>query len=85
MAPERFGNEPERFDQHRDALNLTLGFVGLELRENRKLYPAKPTTTLTEAQERAHALKAKLRERKVHPDVLAFCRAEVVPVETRSS
>ncbi len=78
MAPERFGSEPERFEAHREGLNLTLGFVGLELRENGKLYPAAPTTTLTEAQERANALKTKLRERNVHPDVLAFCRAGLV-------
>jgi hypothetical protein len=77
MAPERFGSEPERFEAHREGLNLTLGFVGLELRENGKLYPAAPTSTLSEAQERANALKTKLRERNVHPDVLAFCRAEL--------
>lgn len=78
MAPERFGNEPERFEGHREALNLTLAFVGLELRETGKLYPAAPTATLTEAQERANSLKAKLRDRNVHDDVLAFCRAELV-------
>jgi uncharacterized protein (TIGR02391 family) len=78
MAPERFGSEPERFEGHREALNLTLAFVGLELREDGKLYPVAPTATLTEAQERANALKARLRERNVHPDVLAFCRAELV-------
>jgi uncharacterized protein (TIGR02391 family) len=78
MAPERFGNEPERFEAHRERLNITLAFVGLELREDGKLYRAKPTTSLSEAQERANALQAKLRERNVHPDVLAFCRAELV-------
>jgi hypothetical protein len=46
MAPGRFGSERERFEAHREGLNLTLGFVGLELRENGKLYPAAPTTTL---------------------------------------
>ena len=78
MAPERFGSEPERYEAHREGLNLTLGFGGLELREDGKLYRAPRTTTLTEAQKRANALKAKLRERNVHPDVLAFCRAELV-------
>jgi uncharacterized protein (TIGR02391 family) len=78
MAPERFGNEPERFEGHREALNLTLAFVGLELRENGKLYRVAPTATLSEAQERASALKARLRDRNVHEDVLAFCRAELV-------
>jgi uncharacterized protein (TIGR02391 family) len=78
MAPERFGTDPEDFESHRSALNLTLGFVGLELRENGKLYTAKPTETLTEAQERADVLKTRLRERNVHPDVLAFCRVELL-------
>lgn len=78
LAPERFGNEPERFEAHREGLNLTLAFVGLELHEDGKLYRAKPTTSLTQAQERANALKAKLRERNVHPDVLVFCRAELL-------
>lgn len=78
MAPERFASEPERFEGHREALNLTLGFVGLELRDDGKLYRVKPTASLPEAQQRANALKAKLRERNVHPDVLAFCRAELV-------
>jgi uncharacterized protein Ymh len=35
-------------------------------------------TPLTEAQERANALKAKLRQRNVHPDVLVICRAELL-------
>lgn len=78
MAPERFGSEPERFEAHREGLNLTLSFVGLELREDGKLYRATPSTSLTEAQERANALKAKLRERNVHGDVLVFCRAELL-------
>lgn len=78
MAPERFGNEADRFEVHREGLNLTLAFVGLELREDGKLYRSKPTRSLTEAQERANALKAKLRERNVHPDVLIFCRAELL-------
>jgi uncharacterized protein (TIGR02391 family) len=78
MAPERFGNEPERFEAHREGLNVTLAFVGLELREDGKLYRTKPTTSLTEAQERANALKTRLRERNVHPDVLGFCRAELL-------
>jgi uncharacterized protein (TIGR02391 family) len=78
LAPERFTQEPDRFESHRESLNMTLSFLGLELRENGKLYPARPTATIAEAQERANALKKKLSERNVHPDVLLFCRAELV-------
>lgn len=34
--------------------------------------------TLSEAQQRADALRAELGRRDVHPDVLHFCRAELV-------
>jgi hypothetical protein len=35
-------------------------------------------TTLSAAQQRADAMRAELPRRKVHPDVLHFCRAELV-------
>nr|WP_262891322.1 TIGR02391 family protein [Spirosoma utsteinense] len=41
----------------------------------RKVVEAK---TISEAQQRADNLKAKLRDRKVHSDVLLFCRAELL-------
>ena len=63
--------------------DLTVAFVGLQLRENGKLYRVAPTATLSEAQERANALKARLRDRNVHEDVLAFCRAELPTRRTR--
>jgi len=58
--------------------NEVLSFAGLELRNNGKLVRVTAAKTLGEAELRADRLKAKLRARDVHPDVLTFCRAELV-------
>jgi uncharacterized protein (TIGR02391 family) len=78
MAPVRFSDDPEGFEVRRERLNIRLGFAGLRLREDGKVAWTPSTKTLPEAQARANALHAKLKERNVHPDVLRFCRAELV-------
>jgi hypothetical protein len=47
-------------------------------REDGKVITAKVAKTVGEAQQRADDLRAELARRDVHPDVLAFCRAELV-------
>ena len=58
--------------------NEVLSFAGLELRNNGKLVRVTAARTLGEAEQRADRLKAKLKARDVHADVLTFCRAELV-------
>src|SRR5205823_2699985 len=55
-----------------------LAFAGLNLGEDGKLKPVTQARTLNEAQERASRLKSELLRRKVHHDVLQFCRAELL-------
>ena len=43
-----------------------------------KLSVAEAATTLPEAQRRARELRADLEGRSIHPDVLIFCRAELL-------
>ena len=78
MDPARFVGRPEQFAQCRDRLNEILAFSGLHLGEDGKLKAIAQARTLTEAQERAGRLKSELLRRKVHPDVLLFCRAELL-------
>ena len=54
-----------------------LGFSGLRIEANGTLVRVRKTETLGEAEQRADRLRAKLAERGVHEDVLAFCRAEL--------
>lgn len=78
MSPARYSREPHRFEPMRAALNQALAFAGLVVDETGALGAAAAAKTLPEAQRRARDLRADLEGRGVHPDVLAFCRAELL-------
>lgn len=78
MNPVSYTNQRDRYHRMRDELNVALAFAGLQLGEDGKLRRSRPVRTLTEAQRRARSLQKKLRERGVHPDILRFCKAELV-------
>ncbi len=59
-------------------MNIVLAFSGLKLGEDGKLSAISTARTLTQAEAMATALRKALVERKVHTDVLKFCRAELV-------
>jgi uncharacterized protein (TIGR02391 family) len=78
MDPVRYHANPERFEELRDQLNVVLAFEGLTLNPDGNVAPTDGVTTITEAQAKANRLKTELARRAVHPDVLKFCRAELV-------
>jgi uncharacterized protein (TIGR02391 family) len=78
MEPERYAMQRERYEPLRANLNCALAFVGLVVDETGELRKAPQVHTLTEAERRAQELRADLNARGVHPDVLRFCRAELV-------
>lgn len=78
MEPVRYTSNRAAFDSRRHELNQVLAFSGYNLGENGKLQAVTAATTLSEAEERAGRLRAELRRRGVHADVLTFCRAELL-------
>jgi uncharacterized protein (TIGR02391 family) len=78
LAPVRFVGRSQEFESLRIDLNEALAFSGLFLAEDGNLRPVTQARTLSEAQERAGRLRSLLAQRNVHPDVLAFCRAELL-------
>ncbi|HEY3443620.1 MAG TPA: TIGR02391 family protein [Paludibaculum sp.] len=78
MDPVRYSSEPEVFEHRRGELNQVLIFSGYSLEKNGRLRRQQAAATLDQAQERANQLKAELLRRGVHPDVLFFCRAELI-------
>jgi len=78
MEPVRFVAMPQEFERFRTELNEVLAFSGLNISEDGKLKLVMQARTLTEAQERASRLKSELMRRKMHPDVLQFCKAELL-------
>jgi uncharacterized protein (TIGR02391 family) len=77
MKPVRF-ESAEHFEGHRAAVNERLLLSGLQVREDGKVARAAVAASIGEAQERADSLRAELARRHVHPDVLHFCRAELL-------
>ena len=78
MQPARYLHEKERFESMRTNLNGALSFVGYAVDATGKLNQSKLTKTLPEAQRRAQELKGHLISRGVHPDVLKFCKSELL-------
>jgi uncharacterized protein (TIGR02391 family) len=78
MKPERHLRNPDRFETLRARLNGALLFASLVLTESGKLEPAERVSTISDAQRRAKELRADLVTRGVHPDVLRFCREELL-------
>jgi uncharacterized protein (TIGR02391 family) len=78
MKPERYAREPSRFEPLRANVNRALAFAGLAVDDTGTLLATSQAHTLPEANRRAQELRADLVTRGVHPDVLCFCRAELV-------
>jgi uncharacterized protein (TIGR02391 family) len=78
MKPERFARFPQRFEPMRTHLNKALAFAGLAVDATGTIAVVEQARTLSEAQCRARELRADLTTRGVHPDVLRFCREELL-------
>ena len=78
LKPERFARNPDRFEPIRANVNRALAFRGLAVDATGRLHSVTQAQTLTEAARRAQELRADLTTRGVHPDILRFCRAELV-------
>jgi Protein of unknown function (Hypoth_ymh) len=78
MSPVNYREKRALFDTRRHALNEVLAFAGWQLGEDGQLRHVEKATTLSQAAERAGRLRSELQRRRVHPDVLHFCKAELV-------
>ncbi len=78
MNPVLHADAGDWFESKRTELNTRLAFCGYELGQDGKIRPAKTAKTIPEAQQRADKLRADLRRRGVHPNVLESCRAELL-------
>ncbi|HPT73056.1 MAG TPA: TIGR02391 family protein [Candidatus Cloacimonadota bacterium] len=78
ITPVRFVNNRVLFEENRIELNKVLIFVGITIGENGKLFKTQKAETIKDAEKRAGDLKQVLKDRNVHPDVIAFCKAELL-------
>src|SRR5439155_10989469 len=66
------------FRSRRDRLNSVLAFCGYAVGEDGQVRRAEAASTIDQALERANRLHAALTQRRVHADVLKFCKAELL-------
>ncbi len=78
MDPVRYVGNTQRFELLREQLNRILSFAGLLIGEDGKFTSISPVSTLSEAEKRASTLREELIDRNIHPDVLVFCKAELL-------
>ncbi len=78
LAPIRYLNDKARYDELRHQVNEVLSFNALHVNDLGKLAKVEIATTISEARERAGRLRSSLESRRVHHDVLLFCKEELL-------
>ncbi len=78
LAPARFVGRRDFYDQKLESINVILAFKGLRFKDDGKFHTVAAATNLSEAEARALHLKENLLKRNPHPELLRFCRAELV-------
>lgn len=78
LSPVRFVGRSEDFEAHRQQLNTILAFSGLEYGVDGKFRRCDAAQTLDEAERRVRTIRAKFQGRRIHPEVLKYCRAELL-------
>ena len=78
LAPTRFVGKKELFEEHRNAINEVLAFSGLEFGTDGQFARKTAVKTLDEAEQRVRTIRAKFRGRHMRPEVLKYCKAELM-------
>jgi uncharacterized protein (TIGR02391 family) len=78
LSPRRYANRPTEHESLREGINLHLAFHGYLLKADGKFQRTDAAATIDEARERSGRLRAELDRRGVHPEVLEFCRPELL-------
>jgi uncharacterized protein (TIGR02391 family) len=71
-------DRPEDFDKYRQKLNKILLFSGLEYGPDGQFRQVNKVKTLDEAEKRVETIRAKLKGRSIHHEVLKYCQAELM-------
>lgn len=78
IDPVRFINNKDTFEYRINELNKVLSFSGMQINNSGQFIKSEKATTIDEAHQRASNLQRILYERNIHPDVLRFCKPELL-------
>ena len=78
LTPARFVGRQEIFEQGRSELNAILAFSGLEFGADGQYRRRSIARTLDDAEQRVKTIRVKFQDRRLHPEVLKYCNAELM-------
>lgn len=78
LIPARFVGRSAEFEANRQELNTILAFSGLEYGQDGKFRQREAARTLDEAERRVRTIRAKFHGRRIHSEVLKYCRTELL-------
>lgn len=78
LTPTRFVGRINEFNTHRLNVNIVLAFSGMELGADGLFRNLQVAKTLEEAEKRVRTIRAKFQGRSIHPEVLKYCRVELL-------
>jgi uncharacterized protein (TIGR02391 family) len=78
MKPENFLHDSAAWNKNIKSLNETLIFYGYKVADSGKVLHVKPATTFSEAEQRLQTLNEKLSKLNIHPDIIKYCRPELL-------
>ena len=78
LNPVRFVGRKDEFGGHLSVLNEYLVFSGIELSADGDYRRRQVARTLHEAEQRVRKIHSKFKDRILHPEVLKYCRTELM-------
>jgi len=78
LDPAAYVDRPDEFENVRQQLNAILVFSGLEYGKDGKFRRTAAVSTIDEAHQRAQTLHAKFRGRRIHSEVVKYCKPELL-------
>lgn len=78
LTPARFVGRSADFEARRQELNAILAFSGLEYGADGQFRQVTAARTLDEAERRVRTIQQKFQGRRLHPEVLKYCRSELM-------
>lgn len=76
--PARYIGRSGEFEEKREALNRILIFAGFELGKDGKIKTCDKASTLEEAERRVQTIRAKFKDRSMHPELIKYCNQELM-------
>lgn len=78
MHPNNYNGDLGRLEDYREQVNSALAFEGYAVNEKGVVINAPVVNSLNEAQLRASRIRGELTRRKIHPEVVKYCRQEIL-------